>query len=182
MLLHILGQQRIAFDVLDCIRLLGDGELVASISIVNYQFEAKDDLRLDLIESLRGQTTVMLSTHILADVERVCDTIGIISKGRMVIEARREELLERYALPIFEVEADDGLGAWPESVRQMPFVASISVSGRSARVLVNDIAAAKHELLASLVSHGLLIRRFEMVTPTLEDVFLRLTGDSPVEK
>lgn len=133
---------------------------------------------LDLIESLRGQTTVLLSTHILADVERVCDMIGIIRKGRMVIEARREDLLERYALPIFEVEADDGFGDWPESVRQMPFVESLTISGRSARVLVRDMAAAKHDLLASLVSHGLLIRRFEMVTPTLEDVFLRLTDEN----
>ena len=136
---------------------------------------------LDLIESLRGQTTVMLSTHILADVERVCDMIGIIRKGRMVIEARREDLLQRYALPIFEVEADDSLGEWPERVRQMPFVESLSITGRMARVFVKDMQVAKRELLASLAGQGLLIRRFEMVMPTLEDVFLRLTDETSAE-
>ena len=45
---------------------------------------------LDLIESLRGQCTVFMSTHILADVERVCDSVGIIADGRMVAEGPRE--------------------------------------------------------------------------------------------
>ena len=37
---------------------------------------------LDMIASLRGRTTVFFSTHILADVERVCDTVAIIARGR----------------------------------------------------------------------------------------------------
>ena len=41
---------------------------------------------LELIEHLRGQCTVFMSTHILADVERVCDTVGIINRGRMAAE------------------------------------------------------------------------------------------------
>ena len=46
---------------------------------------------LDLIENLRGQCTVVMSTHILADVERVCDVVGIIAKGRMLVQSRREQ-------------------------------------------------------------------------------------------
>ena len=45
---------------------------------------------LDLIENLRGQCTVVMSTHILADVERVCDVVGIIAKGRMLVQSPRE--------------------------------------------------------------------------------------------
>ena len=61
---------------------------------------------LDFIEQLRGQCTVFMSTHILADVERVCDTVGIINRGRLVTEAPREALLAQYAIPAFEVEVD----------------------------------------------------------------------------
>jgi len=63
---------------------------------------------LELIESLRGQATILLSTHILADVERVCDTVGIINKGRMILESDRQALLDRYALPVFEIEVENG--------------------------------------------------------------------------
>jgi len=44
---------------------------------------------LELIETLRGQTTILLSTHILADVERVCDVIGIVNKGRLITQEGR---------------------------------------------------------------------------------------------
>ena len=79
---------------------------------------------LDLIENLRGQCTVVMSTHILADVERVCDVVGIIAKGKMLVQSPREELLERYAVPAFEVEADDhaALSRWAEDLRRISWV------------------------------------------------------------
>lgn len=131
---------------------------------------------LALIESLRGQATILLSTHILADVERVCDTVGIINKGRMVLESERQALLDRYALPIFEIEIEDGFGEWGKQLAEKPVVENVQIEGRTVRVQVRDIHAAQHELLASLAQYGLLIRRFELTTPSLEDIFLKLTG------
>jgi ABC-2 type transport system ATP-binding protein len=130
---------------------------------------------LDLIETLRGQTTILLSTHILADVERVCDVVGIISKGRLIVQARRDDLLTRYMTPLFEIESDNGFGAWLEWVKQQTFVTNVVVSGHTARVLVKDILVAQKALLKSLAEEALSVRRFEMVHPSLEDVFLRLT-------
>src|SRR4030042_5488658 len=76
---------------------------------------------LDFIESLRGQCTVFMSTHILADVERVCDTVGIINHGKLVIADSRESLLANYAPPAFEVEVDaqtvERFLAWAEFVQ-----------------------------------------------------------------
>ncbi len=59
-----------------------------------------------MLESLRGQVTVLLSSHILADVERICDTIGIIRKGELVLVSRRDELLESYAANAVILEFD----------------------------------------------------------------------------
>jgi ABC-2 type transport system ATP-binding protein len=131
---------------------------------------------LDLIETLRGQTTILLSTHILADVERVCDVIGIIAKGRLVVQSRRDDLLARYVTPLFEIESDNGFGHWLEWVEKQSFVTNVTVSGHMARVLVKDIPTAQKALLESLAREALSVRRFEMVQPSLEDVFLRLTG------
>ena len=51
---------------------------------------------LDMIASLGGRTTVFFSTHILADVERVCDTVAILHEGRVVTQAPIDELKARY--------------------------------------------------------------------------------------
>jgi ABC-2 type transport system ATP-binding protein len=133
---------------------------------------------LELIEHLRGQCTVFMSTHILADVERVCDSVGIINRGRLVTEARQDELIEQYAVPVFEVETENGfvepLHAWAETLRQMSWVTSVVVDARTVRVVVSDLDAAKRELMASAVGAGLVLTRYEMVRPSLEDVFLQL--------
>jgi ABC-2 type transport system ATP-binding protein len=139
---------------------------------------------LQLIERLRGQCTVFMSTHILADVERVCDTVAIIDRGRLLAEAPQQELLRRYAVPAFEVEVENGLAeqlaAWTETLRSRSWVASVSLDRATARVVVNDVGIARRELLASALAEGLVLDRYEMVRPSLEDVFLRLVeGGGP---
>src|SRR4029077_1618137 len=108
---------------------------------------------LDLIERLRGQCTVFMSTHILADVERVCDAVGIIARGRLVTQGPRADLLARYAIPAFELDADAGgegaLAAWAEAQRRQPWVSATRLSGRTARLTVADVGAAKRALLPS---------------------------------
>jgi len=53
---------------------------------------------LKAIESLRGRATVFFSSHILADVEQVCDRLAIIKEGVKLVEAETKELLQRYAM------------------------------------------------------------------------------------
>ena len=136
---------------------------------------------LELIERLRGQCTVFMSTHILADVERVCDTIGIIARGRLVTQAPREALLAQYAIPAFEVEVDSGfeapLNGWAETLRQKRWVQSVSINRLKGRIIVHEIETAKRELLPSAMQAGLVLTRYEMLRPSLEDVFLRLVGE-----
>jgi ABC-2 type transport system ATP-binding protein len=133
---------------------------------------------LQLIERLRGQCTVFMSTHILADVERVCDTVGIINRGRLVVEAPQEELLQRYAVPAFEVQVEnhliEQLSAWAGGLEAQPWVTSATLAGSTLRVVVDDVETARQELVASALAAGLVLHRYEMMRPSLEDVFLRL--------
>jgi ABC-2 type transport system ATP-binding protein len=141
---------------------------------------------LEFIEQLRGQCTVFMSTHILADVERVCDTVGIINHGKLVTQAPREELLAQYAIPALEVEVDDksmgDLVAWSESLRAMPWVKAITQSGQTIRVTVNDIDTGKKELIRSAVQVGIVLNKYEIVRPSLEDVFMQLVGEEETKQ
>ena len=69
--------------------------------------EGRRDL-LALIADLRASATVIFSTHVLADVERICDRVGIMAAGRLVTEGPLDELLERYARPLYRIEPDPG--------------------------------------------------------------------------
>ncbi|MBI4768887.1 MAG: ABC transporter ATP-binding protein, partial [Chloroflexi bacterium] len=134
---------------------------------------------LELIESLRGEATVFMSTHILADVERACDTVGIINRGRLVVQAGREELLARYAAPILEVRfeaAGEQVGAWVGALagRGDAGAVGVRVDGSTARITVRDPARAKVELPAAVAAAGLPVQKYEWVRPSLEEVFLRL--------
>src|SRR3954464_2063507 len=62
---------------------------------------------LEMIASLRGRTTVFFSTHILADVERVCDAVAILESGRVVANASVTELRARSASNRLTVEVED---------------------------------------------------------------------------
>jgi ABC-2 type transport system ATP-binding protein len=135
---------------------------------------------LELIASLRGQTTVFLSSHILADVERVCDSVGIIQDGRLVLVAGREELLARYAANVVVIElepaADPPLDFIAELARQ-PWVSQATSEENAIRLVVGDPAAARPAILPLIVAAGLSPLHFEWVRPTLEEVFLALSGD-----
>jgi ABC-2 type transport system ATP-binding protein len=136
---------------------------------------------LELIKEMGSKTTVLMSTHILADVERVCDRIGIIAEGKLIAEASRVELMESYAVPAFDLDVDppskETLQTWAESLKQRPWVVEASVEGTYAHIVVNDVAAARRELVASTVEAGLILSRYEVARPSLEDIFLHLTGD-----
>jgi len=135
---------------------------------------------LDFIEQLRGRCTVFMSTHILADVERVCDTVGIIDHGKLVTQAPRDTLLAQYAIPAFEVQVEAqyeaGLKDWGESLKKISWVKSVSIDKLAARIVVNNVDIANKELLPSIERDGLIITRYEVVKPSLEEVFLHLVG------
>jgi ABC-2 type transport system ATP-binding protein len=137
---------------------------------------------LELIKEMRGKRTVLMSSHILADVERVCDRIGIISNGRLVAEADQEELLQRYAIPTFEIDFDPisqkDLHPWLENLHSLPWVLDVSSDNLTARISVEDVEIAKRELLLRAVKSGLILARYEVAKPSLEDIFLHLTGET----
>jgi ABC-type uncharacterized transport system ATPase subunit len=65
---------------------------------------------------------------------------------------------------------------WVDRIRTHDWIASASESGDLARIVVTDVDTAKQELLRLAVEDRLMLDRFELVRPSLEDVFLRLVG------
>jgi ABC-2 type transport system ATP-binding protein len=135
---------------------------------------------LELIGRLRGTCTVFMSTHILNDVERVCDRVGILNNGRLITEAPIDELLASHARPILELdpepEQDAAIAALVATLRAQSWTRDVRVESGLVRVFVTDAERAATEMLPLVVASGVRVGRFERVRPTLEDVFLALVG------
>jgi ABC-2 type transport system ATP-binding protein len=137
---------------------------------------------LEIVSRLRGTATVFMSTHILNDVERVCDRVAILNLGHLVIEGPIDELLDRYAQPIYELEPEPqqpgSIERLAAAMRGQPWVRDVVCAPDTVRVFVNDPKVAAPEILPLVVSSGVSLVRFERARPSLEDVFLRLVAES----
>lgn len=139
---------------------------------------------LELIANLRGKVTVFFSTHILADVERICDTVAILHKGQLLLESGREELMNQYAINAAEIELDSLPGEQPPAdvtaflaaVEQQSWAESARVERNIVRVTVRDLALGKRALLPLAAEFGLVVNRLEWVRPSLEEIFLKLSA------
>lgn len=136
---------------------------------------------LDLMEALRSHVTIFFSTHILADVERVCDTVGILHEGRLIEVAGREELMSRYSSDVAELtvrgESAEGLPAFAAELETQPWVSGVTVEESRVRVAAIDAAAGQVALLPLVVKHNLPLLRYEWVRPNLEEIFLSLSEE-----
>jgi ABC-2 type transport system ATP-binding protein len=135
---------------------------------------------LDLIDKLGGGTTVFLSSHILADVERVCDTIGVIHEGQLLLVEKRDSLLSRYASDVVLLEFDrhsrDLLEAFVSELGGQDWISSIQREDVTLRVTVTDVTLGKTKLLSLIAERNLLLSRYEWIRPSLEEVFLAISN------
>lgn len=130
---------------------------------------------LDVMGRLAGQTTIFFSTHILNDVERVCDTVAILHQGKLLTQQRIHELRESYASRFLRIEVD-GDPDLPALLGDQPWVKQIERSGEGWRLQAQDLKVAQLRLPEFLSAHGLALRRFEILEPSLEDIFVRLVN------
>jgi len=134
---------------------------------------------LELISRLRGQVTVFLSSHILSDIERVCDTIAILRSGELVIVAPRDHLLNEYTSSTAVISIEPGKSFSPgflDALRQQPWVLNVSLEVNQVRVYVDQVEPARLPLLMLTAQHEVPVDRYEWTRPTLEEIFLKLSA------
>ncbi|MEO7123951.1 MAG: ABC transporter ATP-binding protein [Lacisediminihabitans sp.] len=132
---------------------------------------------LDMIVSLRGRTTVFFSTHILADVERVCDSVAILDRGRVVAQAPIDELKRRYGKQKVVVEVTDGADALASDIARCDWAASVARGAHgSIEITVTNIAVAQREIPAMVSARGIGLSRLDAGELGLEEVFVELVG------
>ncbi len=135
---------------------------------------------MDLLQQLRQETTILLSTHVLHDAEEVCDRIIMLRNGEVVERGNIFELSSKYRQPLLTVQVEtDPEGealAWLHSFRHRNFVKEFEVRGDTALLTVSDIGTARDVLLREAGNQSMPLLRFEAGATSLEDMFMKVVG------
>ncbi|WML48858.1 ABC transporter ATP-binding protein [Neobacillus sp. PS3-34] len=128
----------------------------------------------DIIRQLRNSgVTIIYSTHYMEEVEALCDDIAIIDNGKVIVQGNLDELLSRYATKAVYLELQEG--------QKPPIMEGIKkvTEYKKGWLLESDNVLDSIELVSKKIrEEGLQARALEMMRPSLESVFLSLTGTS----
>ena len=151
---------------------LHDPELL----ILDEPFSGLDPINQDVLEEIvrdfhaRG-TTIVFSTHLMDQAERLCESVCLISKAKKVLDGNLMDIKrqERSGAVALDYEGDDEWLAGSE-------VDAVERTACGVRVRLRH-GGDPHVLLQRAMSAGVRIRRFEIVEPTLHEVFVRHVGE-----
>jgi ABC-2 type transport system ATP-binding protein len=140
----------------------------------------------DLIASLRGRMTVLISSHILPEIEMTCDRVLIINQGRIVAQGTPAELRrEVLGQSAYEIEASGHIGSLPFMLGSIDLGLSIASEGpldeegfRTIKLKTLNPDDMGEAILRAFMFEGLRVRALSRAHPTLEDVFLAATRRS----
>jgi ABC-2 type transport system ATP-binding protein len=125
----------------------------------------------DLLAKLRGKMTIMFSTHIIDDIERISDKVVIINKGKKVADGSIDELKGRYLTNIVELRfVSDGDKTKFKKAFKSKNV-KIEESSEAVRFRVDDLGA-EQDIFKALASEKIKIVSFNVLAPTLEEIFI----------
>jgi ABC-2 type transport system ATP-binding protein len=126
----------------------------------------------ELIRNLgTGEHTVVLSSHLLREVEQICDRVGVIRDGRLIAQGPVRQLRGAQALHIVAEPLDRAR----DIIERSLLVESVSVAGDT--LVVRAPAEAAAPLNTALVEQGIAVSHLSMHQRSLEDVFLDMTGE-----
>ena len=130
---------------------------------------------------VRGGTTVLLTTHYLEEADRLADRISVIDHGRVIGEGAPEEL--KAAIGGSQIDLVLRAGELPAAAALLARVTGTSaqVDGRRISAPVRDRVTSLTEVLRGLDEQGIEAEDVALRRPTLDEVFLQLTG-RPTEK
>jgi ABC-2 type transport system ATP-binding protein len=129
---------------------------------------------LECISNLKGRT-VVFSTHILADVERVCDRIAILNKGRNIAEESIDSLRRKFTGNLLRLDTADS-DRLEALLRKIESVKIVSRDESGLKLAVDSLEEAGRLIPHLIAEHDLQLKRFEPLEPSLEDIFIRLVG------
>jgi ABC-2 type transport system ATP-binding protein len=121
--------------------------------------------------------TIFLTTQYLDEADALADRVGIINHGRIVAEGTPDELKRSIGTDVVIARVDGAADAACDAVRAVPGIGKVEAHGRELSVAVSNGAASISPIAVALDGAGVKVTELTLRTPTLDDVFLEVTGE-----
>jgi ABC-2 type transport system ATP-binding protein len=147
--------------------------------ILDEPFSGLDPLNQDLLKNIilemcsEGKT-VIFSTHVMHEAEKLCDFILLINKGKSILDGRLDEIRSGQSAHTVSVELEGDTGF----VETLPMVTAVKSEGKRLEVILAD--ADTQQFLQALMQRTR-VRAFEVKVPSLHEIFVNLVGASDAE-
>jgi ABC-2 type transport system ATP-binding protein len=133
------------------------------------------------VERLAAQEslTILLTTHYLEEADRLAERVAIVSRGKVVVEGRPDELKADLRGELVTVELGDVNGRVDHAadvVRAIDGASEVAADGRHVRARVPNGAQAIPAILSTLEARGFRVASVTTARPSLDDVYLHYTG------
>jgi ABC-2 type transport system ATP-binding protein len=156
--------------------ILHDPELVildepfSGLDVINQQV-----MREIVTELQRRERTIIFCTHMIGQAEKICDHVCILARGRKVVDGSLAEVKRGHDDGAIALRLEERSPAAIERVRALPLVRTLHAEGNELEVTLRP-GHEPRQLLEALVGSGLGVRRFEVIEPSLERIFLERVG------
>ncbi|HOX41236.1 MAG TPA: ABC transporter ATP-binding protein [bacterium] len=133
---------------------------------------------LSVIESLKKDMTILLSTHILSDVDRICDDVAIINKGKLITFSPLSELKGKYSTQILEVEFSNDPASIIFELKKESWAGKVEKEGNHLKIWLKDEASvAQNKPLKFFANTQIGVLKYGLSLPEVEDLFIALTEE-----
>lgn len=128
---------------------------------------------LKIIEDLKKQgKTIILSTHILNDIERVCDRVGLLINGKIVVEGTITEVLARYNQNVLKISCNnENAEQTKKAIKDKKLSKSVEITNEGIEIAFSD-DANKKEIIKTLLEKDIDFDEIMLKKRTLEDIYL----------
>lgn len=134
---------------------------------------------LKLIKQLKKEgMTVFLSTHILNDVERICDEVSIINQGEIILSDNLEQLKNKFIQPVYDVEFERDCGDLKGFLSSVDWIHKTRINENKASIYVQNMEESKKELFKLLSNYDNTCTSYGIRKSNLEDIFIRLVNSN----
>ena len=124
---------------------------------------------LDILSAVREETTVLFSTHILSDVERICTDIALLDGGVVSMQGKLADIKEKYRRDGYIVETETA-----EAANKIAAAfAEMKIDGKNA-LRFSEADISLHEVLGFVSQQRLSVIKIERTEPTLESLFMEV--------
>ena len=131
-------------------------------------------IRDKILEMKKKGTTIFVSSHILSEIQEICDRVGIINKGILVAQDSVEGLSKKLNLkPQMTITIDKLTPSIEEAVKQLPGVEHVQGKGNTLDIICDG--AMKAKVILTITNAGGIIQNLQTKEPSLEEVFMRYT-------